>query len=531
MKRRKFVSATGYLFAGSIIWNQSCKSAETRPPVNDLHLTEITIDQLHAKYKSKEWTIEQVTEWYLNRIQSIDKAGPNLNSVIEINPDAIKIAKALDIDYQAGKIKGPLHGIPILIKDNINTADEMMTTAGSLALVGNRATKDAFIVQKLREAGAVLLGKTNLSEWANFRSSRSSSGWSSRGGQTHNPYVIDRSPCGSSSGSGAATAANLCAISIGTETDGSIACPSSINGLVGIKPTVGLWSRSGIIPISSTQDTAGPMTRTVTDAAILLSALTGIDESDTKTSLSKDHVTADYTIGLSQASLKGKRLGIDKSFIKRHEEMDKLLQKTIDKMKVAGAEIIEVDYMKSTQDINDPEFTVLKYEFKDGLNKYLASTTLEGIKTIDDIIKYNETHDSTAMPYFDQETMLACKDLGDLTSKEYTEALKNSHEKAKKAIDDLLTANKLDALIGPATGPSWCIDKVNGDRWTGYGSYGIAAVAGYPSITVPMGYVHELPIGMSFMSTAWDEKRLIALGYAFEQLTMARKEPTYLKSI
>jgi len=534
MKRRKFIYHSGLAILGSGILVQ-CKSES--PPVPSasnipaLDLKEITVDALQEGYKSGKWNIETVTLWYLARIQTIDKSGPKLNAVIEINPDAIAIAKQLDIEYKAGNIRGPLHGIPVLIKDNIDTADQMMTTAGSLALVGNKASQDAFIVKKLREAGAVLLGKTNLSEWANFRSSRSSSGWSSRGGQTLNPYVLDHSPCGSSSGSGAAAAASLCAIAIGTETDGSIACPASMNGLVGIKPTVGLWSRSGIIPISSTQDTAGPMCRSVKDAAILLGALTGIDERDAITGKSEGNTKKEYTSSLAQSSLNGKRFGIDVSFLKVHEEMDRLLKNTLDQMKSAGAEIIEVDFIKPNRDLGGDEFTVLKYEFKAGLNNYLAHSSIDSIKTLDDIIRYNETHDSTAMPFFDQETLLECKALGDLNTPAYKKALAGSYDKAKKTIDTLLQKYKLNALIGPATGPSWCIDLVNGDRWTGYGAYGIAAAAGYPSITVPMGYVHELPIGMSFMSTAWDEDRLIHIGYAFEQLTKARKEPKYLNKI
>ncbi len=531
MQRRKFIYKSGITALGASLFIH-CKTvttqAETKPA---LDLSEITIDELQAGYKAGKFTIEEVTHYYLTQIESLDKNGPRLNAVIEINPDAIPIAKELDMEFKAGKIRGPLHGIPILIKDNIDTGDQMMTTAGSLAMLGNKAKNDAFIVSQLRKAGAVLLGKTNLSEWANFRSSRSSSGWSSRGGQTLNPYVLDHSPCGSSSGSGAAAAANLTAIAIGTETDGSVACPSSINCLVGIKPTVGLWSRSGIIPISSTQDTAGPMTRTVKDAAILLSALTGMDPNDEKTIASEGKAIADYTRSLNTATLKGKRFGLDKSFLKKHEEIDLLLKNTLDQMKQAGAEIIEVDFMKPNRELGDDEYKVLKYEFKAGLNKYLSKANLENVKSLDDIIKYNAEHDSTAMPFFDQEILLECKDLGDLKTEEYIKALKGSFDRSKKVIDDLLQTNKLDALMGPATGASWCIDKVNGDHFTGYGAYGIAATAGYPSITVPMGFIHDLPIGMSFFGSAWEEEKLIHIGFAFEQLTKARKPPKFIKSI
>lgn len=531
MKRRDFIQTGSISILGIGILGQCKTNAKTSIVPIDLDLSEITIDELQKAYTSQKWTIEQVTSWYLNRIQTIDKAGPSINAVIEINPDAIFIAQSLDAELKKGKNRGPLHGIPILIKDNINTADNMMTTAGSLALKGNYAKEDAFIVKQLRAAGAVLLGKTNLSEWANFRSSRSSSGWSSRGGQTLNPYVLDRSPCGSSSGSGSATAANLCAISIGTETDGSIACPASMNCLVGIKPTVGLWSRSGIIPISSTQDTAGPMCRTVKDAAILLSALTETDSKDNITITSKDKKIQDYTRSLTTATLKGKRFGIDASFLKRHEEMDLLVHQVLEKMKQAGAEIIEVDFVKPNNELGDAEFQVLKYEFKAGVNKYLAENPIDSIKSLDDIVTYNANHDSLAMPYFDQETLVACQKLGDLNSEEYKTALTKSYDGAQKIINDLIKSHQLHALIGPATGMAWCIDKVNGDRWTGYGAYGIAAAAGYPSITVPMGFVHQLPIGMSFMSTAWDEENLINIGYAFEQLMKARKAPTFINKI
>ncbi len=518
------LNAYGYL---------SCTSTQTGAGTtapSTIDLQEITIEGLQALYKTGKTTCVQVTEYYLQRITAIDQSGPALNAVIEINPDALIIAKAMDMARAAGTSRGPLHGIPILIKDNINTADKMMTTAGALALVGNIAQKDAHIVELLRKSGAILLGKTNLSEWANFRSTRSSSGWSSRGGQTKNPYVLDHSPCGSSSGSGSAVAANLCALAIGTETDGSIACPASINGVVGLKPTVGRWSRSGIIPISHTQDTAGPMTRTIKDAALLLSALSGADPEDSTTMNGKAKSTIDFTNNLDLAYLEGKRLGIDTSLLKRHEAIDEVLVKSLDLMKAKGATIIEVDFMGPNREMNDAEFTVLKYEFKYGLNKYL-STTQGPIKSLEDIIRFNKDNQAKAMPFFQQELLEQCVTLGDLQTKEYLEALKKSHHKAKQVIDELLTKNKLHALIGPATGASWCIDKVNGDHFTGYGAYGIAAVAGYPSITVPMGYIHGLPVGLCFIGSAWDESNLIGLGYAFEQATKVRKMPQFIPSI
>lgn len=541
MIRRKFIRHTVLSAIGiQAVLAEACKPSSSstsvavtgndlkdKPPIN---LEESTLDSLQKLMADHKLSSEQLTQLYLDRINDIDKNGPKLNAIIELNPDALTIAKAMDAERSGGKVRSPMHGIPILIKDNINTGDKMMTTAGALAMVGHIASHDAFIVEQLRKSGAVLLGKTNLSEWANFRSTRSSSGWSSRGGQTRNPYVLDHSPCGSSSGTGSAVAANLCAIGIGTETDGSIACPSSINGIVGIKPTVGLWSRSGIIPISVTQDTAGPMARTVKDAAILLGLLCGVDASDTKSMESKGRFKSDYTTALASASLKGKRLGIDPSLLKKHETVDDMLSKSLELMKANGATIVEVDFMGPNSKVNDPEFTVLKYEFKDGLNKYLA-TANHTMKSLDDIIRFNKENKDKAMPYFQQELLEQCAVLGDLNTKEYTEALKNSHDKAKTYIDDILKKNQLNALIGPANGASWCIDKVNGDHFTGYGAYGIAAVAGYPSVTVPMGYVYELPVGLSFISTAYDEENLVGLAYAYEQLTKVRKAPKYIPSI
>jgi amidase len=534
MIRRKFIRHSILTAVGiNVLIAKACKSPDPPKPISKaepFNLEEITLENLQKQMTGGQLTSVKITQLYLDRINEIDKNGYQLNAIIELNPDALQIAKTLDDERKAGKVRGPLHGIPVLIKDNINTGDKMMTTAGALAMVGNIAQQDAFIISQLRQSGAVLLGKTNLSEWANFRSTRSSSGWSSRGGQTKNPYVLDHSPCGSSSGTGSAVAANLCAIGIGTETDGSIACPASINGLVGIKPTVGLWSRSGIIPISFTQDTAGPMARTVKDAAILLGALCGIDKDDSKSVESKGKSKTDYTTHLTTATLQGKRLGVDKSLLKKHEAIDAILSRTIELMKSQGAIIVEVDFMGLNSKVNDSEFTVLKYEFKDGLNKYLANSN-HTMKSLDDIIKFNNEHKEQAMPFFQQELLEQCTVLGNLNTKEYKSALKNSHEKAKTDIDGLLKKNKLDALIGPASGASWCIDKVNGDHFTGYGAYGIAAVAGYPSITVPLGYVHDLPVGLSFIGTAYDEENLIGIAYAYEQVTKVRKAPKYLPSI
>jgi amidase len=472
-----------------------------------------------------ELTSAGITGMYLDRIAAIDKKGPSLNAVIEINPDALDIAVSLDLERKAGKLRSSLHGIPILIKDNINTGDKMMTTAGSLALEGNRASADAFIIQRLREAGAVILGKTNLSEWANFRSTRSTSAWSSRGGQTKCPYLLDRNPSGSSAGSGAATTANLCTLSIGTETDGSIVSPASVNGLVGIKPTVGLWSRSGIIPISATQDTAGPMARTVKDAVILLGALTGIDRSDPVTGESRGKAYKDYTQFLDKDGLKGKRIGIEKTHLKGHEGMVALVQQAMQTMTRLGAILVEVDLLKSINEIGPAEFTVLQYEFKSGLNHYLATANSK-MKSLEDIIRFNNQNETMAMPFFKQETLISSQAKGDLGSKEYTDALTKSLS-SRKIISDFISQNKLDALSGATNGLACCIDLINGDYDTGFSLSAPAAMAGYPHITVPMGFVHGLPAGISFFGTAYSEPNLIRMAYAYEQASGNRKPPIF----
>lgn len=422
-----------------------------------------------------------------------------------------------------------LHGIPILIKDNINTADKMMTTAGSLALLGNIASEDAFIIKKLRAAGAVLLGKTNLSEFANFRSSQSTSGWSSRGGQTKCPYVLHRNPSGSSAGSGAAVAASLCTVAIGTETNGSIVSPASINGLVGIKPTVGLWSRSGIIPISATQDTAGPMARTVTDAAILLAALAGEDFADPVTAKSKGHTQIEFK-NLREDFLKGKRLGIEQSFLKDgNQDIIALYKKAIEILKEKGAVIVEVDLLKKTDSIGRAEFIVLQYEFKDGLNKYLSKANAN-VKSLKEIIEFNNQHADKAMPFFKQDILISSEAMGDLQSKEYIDALEKTLS-ARKIIDELMQEKNLDAICGVTNGPACCTDLVNGDYDTGFSFSSPAALAGYPHVTVPMGEVHHLPIGFSFTGKAYSEQELIGLAFAYEQASLKRKAPDYLDEI
>lgn len=538
MKRKDFITNTTLAAAGlTTLLLASCSpgSSKKGKPVladsdadADPELNEISISDLKDKMAKGEYSSEQVTQLYLQRIEAIDKKGPALNAVIELNPDALAIAKAMDDERNAGKIRGPLHGIPVLIKDNIDTADKMMTTAGSLALLGHIAAKDAFIVKKLREAGAVLLGKTNLSEWANFRSTKSCSGWSSRGGQTKNPYIIDHNPCGSSSGSGVAVAANLCTVAIGTETDGSVTCPASVNGTVGIKPTVGLLSRSGIIPISSTQDTAGPLARTVKDAAILLGALTGIDTDDEKSKESEGKTSTDYTKFLDPNGLKGKRIGIEK---KKYENqfLNQLLQKAIDLMKQQGAEIIELDYLDKLNALGDAETAVLQYEFKYGLNKYL-STANSSIKTLKDLIDFNKNNEDKAMPTFKQETLEASDKKAGLDSKEYLQALEKSHTGSKKIIDGVMKENKLDALCGLTMGPACSIDTIYGDRWGDVFLTSPAAMSGYPHISVPGGMVYDLPVGLSFFSGAYKEAEIISIAYAYEQASKNRMMPEFKKA-
>ncbi len=536
MNRRKFLKTTSLAGISIAAFSFDACNTSEQPKQNisadstdNFEFKEITIGELQKRMQAGELTSHAITEKYLKRIQDIDKNGPKLNSVIEINPDALLIADALDNERKNGKLRGPLHGIPVLIKDNIDTADKMQTTAGSLALEGHIAQRDSFVAKKLREAGAVILGKTNLSEWANFRSTRSSSGWSSRGGQTKNPYVLDRSPCGSSSGSAVAVSANLCIAAVGTETDGSIACPASMNGIVGIKPTVGLVSRSGIIPISASQDTAGPFARTVKDAAILLTALAGVDPGDKVTEESNGKAKQDYTQFLDINGLKGKKIGVDKTLLKHHEGIDALLKRTLDQMKNSGAEIVEVEFMNKYQELGGDEFKALEYEFKDGLNKYLAAGNAK-VKSLQDVINFNKQNEARAMPYFKQEIMDSSQLKAGLDNKEYITTINKLHS-LRKFIDELLEKNKLNALCGPATGASWCVDLVNGDFWTGYGAYGPAAVAGYPSVTVPMGNVNGIPIGISFISKAYDEPGLISIAYAYEQASKNRRVPKFKRSI
>jgi len=529
MKRRQFLH-TGSLAAAAFPILGWVPSAGPGTPKEGFGLPEATVGDLQALMAQGKASSEGITRAYLKRITEFDKAGPKLNAVIEVNPDAVALAQVLDRERKEGKLRGPLHGIPVLIKDNIETGDRMMTTAGSLALEGNIASKDAFIIQKLRAAGALILGKTNLSEFANFRSTRSTSGWSSRGGQTRNPYLLDRNPCGSSSGSGSAVSASLCTIAIGTETNGSIACPSSVNGIVGIKPTVGLWSRSGIIPISHTQDTAGPMARTVRDAAILLGACTGVDGKDVSTADSEGKARTDYTPFLQADGLKGKRIGYDKNSMKGNEDVAAVFLKALNVMHAHGATMVEVDFTSQLKGLDNSEHLVLCYEFKDGLNKYLASSHAK-VRSLKEVIEFNNQNAAKAMPYFKQELLEESEKKEALDSKEYLDALSKNFIVTRKAIDGTLGENKLDAIVSPCDGPSWCTDLVNGDAFAGNSYYWPAAIAGYPHITVPMGFVHELPVGLCLIGTAWSEGALISLAYGYEQASRARKAPKYLPSL
>jgi amidase len=508
-------------------------AAPTAPEIRSFELDEVTIDDLQAGMKSGKYTARAVTEKYLQRIAEIDKHGPSINCIIEVNPDAIELAEGLDRERKEKGARGPLHGVPLVIKDNIDTADKMMTTAGSLAMIGApKPPKDSFVAQKLRQAGAVILGKTNLSEWANIRSNHSTSGWSGRGGLTCNPYVLDRNPCGSSSGTGAGVSANLAAAGIGTETDGSIVCPSSANGLAGIKPTVGLVSRAGIIPISHSQDGAGPMCRTVRDAAILLGALTGVDPDDPYTNDSEGKSYSDYVQFLDAKGLKGARVGVARKYFGFSDAVDGIMAEAIDVMKKQGATIVDPADIETFGKFDDTETLVLQYELKADIEKYLARLGPAcPVKNLADLIEFNNKNAQKEMPYFGQDMFLKSQEKGPLTSREYIDALEKNHRLARiEGIDALMDKNQLDAIVAPTGGPAWITDLVNGDHFAG-GSSNAAAVAGYPNINVTAGWMFGLPVGISFFGRAWSEPTLIKIAYAFEQATQVRKPPKFIPTL
>jgi amidase len=540
MDRRDFVrigavagaaAITGRPLAGQALNGSSeFTRGSERFAISPFDLEEATFGDLQAGMAAGRMTSVSITRQYIARIEELDRKGPTLRHVLEINPDALAIADSLDRERKSGRVRSPLHGIPILLKDNIDTADRMTTTAGSLALEGSIPLQDAFIAAKLRAAGAVLLGKTNLSD---FRSTHSSSGWSGRGGQAKNPYVLDRNPCGSSSGSGGAVSANLCAAAIGTETDGSIVCPSSANGIVGIKPTLGLVSRSGIIPIAHSQDTAGPMTRTVRDAAIILNALTGIDPRDPATRSAQARGLIDYTRSLDPNGLRGARIGIARDLFGGTTVPDKIYNDAIDVMKAQGAVIVDPARIKNFDKFGDSEFDVLLYEFKADLNAYLAGLGSKApVKSLQDIIDFNERNKDREMPWFGQEIMVMAQKKGPLSEKKYRDELaKNIRISRTQGIDATMTKYKLDALFSPTGGLPWVTDLVNGDHFTGGGSSTLPAVAGYPNINVPAGFSHNLPMGISFFGRAYSEPALFKLAYAYEQATKHRRAPEFIPSL
>ncbi len=522
--RRRFLQA-GLVGAAAAATTAAPAAGKAEP----FELDELTVADLQGGMRSGRFTARSLAEKYLARIEAVDKKGPALNGVIEVNPDALAIADALDRERKEKGARGPLHGIPVLVKDNIDTADRLATTAGSLALAGARPPEDAFVVRRLRQAGAVLLGKTNLSEWANIRCSYSTSGWSGRGGLTKNPYALDRNPCGSSSGSGVAVAANLCALAVGTETDGSIVSPAAANGIVGLKPTVGLVSRTGVIPISHSQDTAGPMARTVRDAALLLGVLAAADPADAATADEGRKAAADYTKFLDPKGLRGARIGVARNYFGFHDATEAAVSQALDVLKRDGATLIDPAELPNMDKVGEPETTVLLYELKAGLGAYLARLGAKApVRSLKDVIEFNERHKKQEMPYFGQDLFLKAEAKGSLRSYEYLEALAKCRRLARaEGIDAVMDKSRLDALVAPTLGPACLTDLVVGDRWLG-GSSTAAAVAGYPSVTVPAGWVFGLPVGLLFFGRAWSEPTLLKLAYAFEQATRFRKAPRFL---
>jgi amidase len=519
------------LFILVILFAITCKTTVRNNVENrtdNSWIEELTIRQLQQGYKEGKYTVKDVVKVYLNRISEIDKNGPMLNSIIEINPDALNIAGELEKEAAEGKPGGSLYGVPVILKDNIDTHDRMATTAGATALRNSFPGSDSYVARKLREAGAIIIAKSNLSEWANFRAKMSSSGWSAIGGQTRNPYVLDRNPCGSSSGSGVAVSANLCMVAIGTETNGSIVCPSNNNGIAGVKPTVGLISRSGIVPISFTQDTPGPMARTVEDVAITLGALTGIDSTDSKTFASQGKFFTDYTGFLKKDGLKGKRIGLFKKAMGFSDKVDTLMNKTVAYLKANGAEVVGIEFPKGLN-YEDASFQVLLYEFKDGLNKYFAGHNGSSVKNIKDLIQFNKS-DSVELKYFDQNLLEQADQKGDLNSTEYKKALATMTKATRDdGIDKVMNTYRLDAIMAPTGSPAWKTDMLLGDHFVG-GSSSLAAISGYPAITVPMGFIDDLPVGVTFFGRAWNESILLEIAYSYEQGTKHRKTPKYIVS-
>ena len=532
MKRRSFLGCGTVAGAAALAGRARASTpAKAEPvPVPAFEFDEATVADLQSRMAAGALTARRLTEAYLARIAAADREGPELRSVIETNPEALTVAEALDAERRAKGPRGALHGIPVLVKDNVDTADRMTTTAGSLALEGSTPPRDAHVAAQLRAAGAVILGKANLSEWANFRSSRSVSGWSARGGQCRNPYALDRNPCGSSSGSGVAVSANLAAVAVGTETDGSIVCPSTNCGVVGIKPTVGLVSRAGIIPISHTQDTAGPMARTVADAASLLTALAGLDPRDPATAAGRGR-SADYTKALDANGMRDARIGVARNLAGFHPDSDRRLEEAVAEMKRRGAAIVDPADVPNVKELGDPEFEVMLYEFKAGLEAYFASLGPKApVKTLAEAIAFNERNREREMPFFGQEIFLKAQEKGPLSTPAYQEALDKCRRLSRKeGLDAVLDAHRLDAIVAPTGAPAWVIDPVSGDHYVG-GNSTPAAVSGYPCITVPMGFVFGLPVGLSFIGRPWSELVLIRLAHAFEQATRHRRPPRFLRT-
>jgi amidase len=538
--RRRFLQTTALGATGVTLGPAACAppdrgeaADQESTQVPPFELDEVTIAELQRSMESGERTARSIVELYLGRIEALDRQGPELRSIIETNPDALAIADELDEERRSNGPRGPLHGIPVAIKDNIDTHDRMTTTAGSLALEGSIPIQDSFVAQKLREAGAIILAKANMSEWAYFRGERATSGWSARGGQCRNPYALDRNPCGSSSGSGVAGSANLAAVTIGTETGGSIMCPSSINGIVGIKPTVGLWSRSGIIPISHSQDTAGPMCRTVADAAALLGPVTGVDPRDPATAESAGNAEADYSQFLDGGGLRGARIGVARSFTGFDPRVYELFEEALEAMTAGGAVLVDPANLNPAA-WNDPlSLVLLEYEFKADLNAYLASLGPEApVRSLAEVIEFNERNADLEMPYFGQQRMYAAQARGPLTDPEYLEAVRTI-QRANRAegIDALVNEHDLDAIVAPTMDLAWPTDHIKGDRLDGGSSAGPAAIAGYPDISVPMGFVAGLPVGISFFGRAWSEPTLIRIAYAFEQATNHRRAPSFAPTL